>query len=87
MSVFSANCLWSIAEVVGPVILKDANRDGRLVIEEIEGVEATRFAAADKNGDGGLSMEEFLEARSVDFDAADSSNDGALSSAEVEGAK
>ncbi len=64
----------------------DNNKDGFLSIEEyrlIEGVDPSRFAAADRNRDGKLSMDEFLKAVSEDFDAADRSDDGVLDETEI----
>ena len=61
----------------------DADRDGLLVLAELDGVSAAGFASADRNGDGKLSLAEYVNARFVDFRAADKDGDGRLSAAEV----
>jgi Ca2+-binding EF-hand superfamily protein len=65
----------------------DVNKDGRLMPEEIVGVEIDRFRVADRNGDGSLSMAEFLEARTIDFENADQDQDATLSPGEIDAAK
>jgi Ca2+-binding EF-hand superfamily protein len=65
----------------------DANKNGRLMPEEIVGVEIDRFQVADRNGDGSLSMAEFLEARTIDFENADQDQDATLSPGEIDAAK
>lgn len=61
----------------------DGDRDGVLVLTELDGVSADGLRAADRNGDGKLSLNEYVNARFDDFDAADADGDGVLSRAEV----
>jgi len=49
----------------GPVVMfekLDANGDGSITMEEVQGAGAARFAEADANGDGQLSAEEMAAA-------------------------
>jgi hypothetical protein len=62
---------------------EDANKDGFLVVTEIDDVDPARFKAADVDHDGKLSLQEYLNARSKDFDTADQNHDGGLTSSET----
>jgi hypothetical protein len=63
---------------------EDGNKDGVLVIEEID-VPAPAFKAADADKSGKLSLPEYLNDRFKDYDAADANRDGTLSPGEVAG--
>jgi Ca2+-binding EF-hand superfamily protein len=59
----------------------DTNKDGSLTIAEIqqvEGIDAQRFDAADMDGNHVLSLNEYLNAVHYDFEVADKNKDGAL---------
>jgi hypothetical protein len=64
----------------------DQNKDGVVVIGELEKIEPTddqAFRTADKNGDGRLTLVEFVEYRMQDFDRADTDKNSKLSPGEV----
>ena len=73
----------------------DANADGSVTLEELEGAGEARFAAADTDGDGALSRDELIarsQARTetrVDrmLERADADGDGQLTLAEAEEAR
>ncbi len=63
----------------------DRNRDGVIVLEELDPVDRPAFAIVDVDGDGVISISEFLAYRGRDFTAADRNHDGGLSSEEASG--
>ena len=73
--------------IVDVFYFADKNKDGIVVIEElqaIEAVDAKKFKAADKNGDKKLTADEFAEVRMLDFEEADVDKNGTLTVTEVE---
>ena len=57
----------------------DANKDGVLVVTEVEKIlTAEQFAAVDANGDGKVTKAELLKQARADFAAADHNRDGQL---------
>jgi hypothetical protein len=57
----------------------DANKDGVLVVTEVEKIlTPEQFAAVDHNGDGKVSKTELLNQAHADFAAADHDHDGTL---------
>lgn len=65
----------------------DQDKDGHLVLEEIEhhiqAMDRDRAASADKDSDGRLSIYEFWSALHKDFDNADLNDDSTLDMAEL----
>jgi len=71
--------------VVEIFYLRDKNKDGYLVIEELQGVVSPEaFKAINSKADGKITLQEWTNALFIDFDRMDINRDGALTYEEVE---
>ena len=61
----------------------DANRDGFLTLDELEGVSQEDYDAADHDRDGKISVYEYVDAYFEAFEIADENGDGLLDLDEV----
>lgn len=69
--------------IIETFYLLDADKDGNLVITEIDIVEREIFPSVDRNDNEQIDLEEFLHHRHGHFQRADSDSDGQLSAEEV----
>jgi len=71
--------------VVEIFYLRDKNKDGYLMVEELQGVVSPEvFRAINSTADGKITLQDWTNALFIDFDRMDTNKDGAVTYEEVE---
>jgi len=71
--------------VVEIFYLRDKNKDGYLMVEELQGVVSPEvFKAINSKADGKITLQDWTNALFIDFDRMDTNKDGAVTYEEVE---